>query len=144
MSAVPKPSERRRFKRVPLTEKARVMFGDAWHECEVTDISGGGVHIVVNPQPKLGEAVMFQLRGVGMVKGTAVHVVEDGFALAFDLAENERHGLADNLTFRTNRHLFAKSAELAKVAAGRHGLGVRQLLDRVQAIFSGGPGKSTR
>jgi len=141
MSAVPKPSERRRFKRVPLAEKARVMFGEAWHECDVSDISGGGVYISVSPLPELGEAVMFQMRGVGMIKGTAVHVVEDGFALAFDLAENERHGLADNLTFRTNRHLFAKPAEAAKAAARRHGVGVRQILDRLHAIF-GGTGKT--
>ncbi len=136
-------AERRRFRRVALADPARVYFDGRWHDCILTDISGSGVSLCASAAPNPGCSVLFQMRGLGILKATVAHVFEDGMALTFEIPDGAADGLVDNLTLRVNRHLIDGVSEPTsqdKTAPGQvrsrfATFTPRQLLGQLQAAF---------
>ena len=85
MAELDQTQDRRRYRRVAMTDRARVLVDGKWYACLISDISGGGCFIKAQVDVEPGQPVMFYMRGVGLVKSKAVQMGKKGFAVAFEM-----------------------------------------------------------
>ncbi len=95
--------ERRRFRRVDLTIKARVLKEDGEEEpCLVVNISAGGALLkAVNP-PAAGEHVVLYIDDVGRHEGQVIRSAKHFFAVDYRGRRAKTKRTADNLTQTLN------------------------------------------
>ncbi|MFN0022712.1 MAG: PilZ domain-containing protein [Parvularculaceae bacterium] len=99
--------ERRRFRRVDLTIKARVLKENGEEEpCLVVNISAGGALLkAVNP-PGAGEHVVLYIDEVGRHEGQVIRSAKHFFAVDYRGRRAKTKRTADNLTQTlNNRHM---------------------------------------
>ncbi len=97
------PEERRRFRRVDLTIKARVLKESGEEEpCIVVNISAGGALLkAVNP-PAAGEHVVLYIDEVGRHEGQVIRSAKHFFAVDYRGRRAKTKRTADNLTHSLN------------------------------------------
>jgi hypothetical protein len=97
------PEERRRFRRVDLTIKARVLKANGEEEpCIVVNISAGGALLkAVNP-PAAGEHVVLYIDEIGRHEGQVIRSAKHFFAVDYRGRRAKTKRTADNLTHSLN------------------------------------------
>ncbi len=97
------PDERRRYRRVDLSLKARVLKADGVEEpCLVINVSAGGVLLkAVNP-PQAGEKVVVYIDNVGRHEGQVIRSAKHHFAVDYRSRRAKTKRAADNLTYALN------------------------------------------
>lgn len=95
--------ERRRYRRVDLALKARVLKADGSEEpCLVINVSAGGALLkAVNP-PQAGERVVVYIDNVGRHEGHVIRSAKHHFAVDYRSRRAKTKRAADNLTYAVN------------------------------------------
>lgn len=99
--------ERRRYRRVDLALKARVLKADGVEEpCLVVNISAGGVLLkAVNP-PQAGDKVVVYIDDVGRHEGYVIRSAKHHFAVDYRSRPKKAKRAADSLTYAlNNKHM---------------------------------------
>lgn len=98
-------TDRRRHQRVEVSLLGRYMLADRQeYPCQVTDMSPGGVAMVVPVRGETGERVVCYLDHIGRIEGVIARQLPNGFALQMTVPIIKREKLADQLTWLANRH----------------------------------------
>ena len=75
------------------------------YPCQTIDMSAGGLRVAAPVRGEIGERVVFYFEDFGRLEGIIARRLEDGFAVAMNLAPNKRERLADLLTWMINREV---------------------------------------
>ena len=99
----------RRHKRIRAAASARISIAGAWHDCWISNISGGGAFIEVQAQVEVeaGDAVVLITKELGPLVATVQRLGQNGLSLTFGVAENAREELINRLTAYLNTHLLS-------------------------------------
>lgn len=96
--------ERRRWRRLPLRAKGRLLFDDgAEHDCELIDASPGGVSVAAPAAPRPKSRVILLVDGVGRLDCDVVRVGPRDFAAALRATSRKRDRLGDAITWAYNK-----------------------------------------
>ena len=90
-------SDLRRHKRIETRKAARLSVDDAWHDCVILDLSGGGAKVVVDQAIAPGTAVVLAEHELGFLAGVVQRNDDDGISLAFGVGPEARSRLIDRL-----------------------------------------------
>lgn len=94
----------RRHARVSATLKGRGLLADGTEfELQTLDVSAGGMCLVADVRPKLGEKIIVYLELIGGLEGEVVRLTADGFGMSFRVTLRKREQIADQLTWLINR-----------------------------------------
>src|SRR5215213_6945568 len=100
----PRPTERRRHRRVPLALLGRYMLPS--HEeypCQTMDVSPGGLLLTAPVKGAVGERVVLYFEHLGRLEGEIARHTGEGFAVALGATARKRDKLASQLTWLANR-----------------------------------------
>ena len=100
----PRPTERRRHRRVPLALLGRYMLPS--HEeypCQTVDVSPGGLLLTAPVKGAVGERVVLYFEHLGRLEGEIARHTGEGFAVALGATARKRDKLASQLTWLANR-----------------------------------------
>jgi hypothetical protein len=100
----PRPTERRRNRRVPVALLGRYMLPSREeYPCQTVDMSPGGLLLTAPVKGALGERVVVYLEHLGRLEGEITRHSDDGFAVAIGATARKRDKLASQLTWLANR-----------------------------------------
>ncbi len=88
---------RRKWKRHSNEIYAKVKFGETTHSTILSDISAGGVSIKGQFNIDIGDDVDISLDHFGDFAGRVIRKWDDGYAVEFDLDNDDQHSLQENL-----------------------------------------------
>ena len=92
-------ADKRRHRRVPLTLRARFLAPDgAEHECQVVNISAGGLRLVAKHHLSREEKLVLYVEHVGRFDCMVVRNCADGFAVRFDIHAKKRERTVEALS----------------------------------------------
>ena len=104
---LPLNDERRRFQRVRVSLLGRYMLPDRREfPCQVSDMSPGGMALIVPVQGAIGERVVAYVDHLGRLEGTIARTFDNGFAMTISATARKRDKLAAQLTWLANRHIL--------------------------------------
>lgn len=89
--------ERRRWKRHRLNSTAKIKIRERILFSKVQDVSGGGAAFEGPSEFTAGEALEIELETLGTVPGSLVREWDNGFSVAFDLGDDDRDSLQEDL-----------------------------------------------
>jgi len=75
---------KRYYPREPLRAKAKLLVGDFWHDCLITNISAVGVRLYLRMNVAVGKEVRIQIEELGPYDGTVVWCEGDETGLRFE------------------------------------------------------------
>jgi hypothetical protein len=94
----------RRHARVAVQLKGRGLLKDGTEfELTTVDVSAGGMAIVADVRPLVGEKIVVYLELIGGLEGEVARVTPDGFGMSFRASLRKREQIADQLTWLINR-----------------------------------------
>jgi hypothetical protein len=100
----PRPTERRRNRRVPVALLGRYMLPNREeYPCQTVDMSPGGLLVTAPVKGALGERVVLYLEHLGRLEGEITRHSDEGFAVAIGATARKRDKLASQLTWLANR-----------------------------------------
>lgn len=111
------PAERRRFRRVGVSVRGRMMDGDGReHDCRTADISPGDARIAAAAaEVRVGDRIVFYLDDLGRLEGHVVRASQNGeFAVIFSGTAHKREKLAELLTWLMSRESLALDEEVQR------------------------------
>lgn len=108
----PTPSERRRFRRVPVNLRGRLMDpAGREHDCRTADMSPGDVRLIATAQVKIGDRIIFYLDELGRLEGHVVRCSTQGeFAVILSATAHKREKVAEMLTWLMSKDLVDEAA----------------------------------
>ena len=89
--------ELRRWKRYRLHSTAKIKIREQILFSKVQDVSGGGAAFEGPSAFDIGEAMEIELEEFGSVPGLLVRKWDDGFSVAFDLEDDDRYSLQEDM-----------------------------------------------
>lgn len=105
-------ADRRRHRRLAVSLSGRFMREDKQEfECTLIDISAGGAAVSSLVQPNEGERIVASFYELGMLEGTVVRPIENGFAFRIMATKHKREKLIAQLTWLANRHELGAAEE---------------------------------
>lgn len=107
-----KPSELRRYRRVPLGLPARAIINSV-SECNGTllNISPGDLAMQAPFEPVVGDAATIYVKELDVIEGTVARVFPDGFAISFRLSRARRSLLTEKLMKIVNANVAQDLAD---------------------------------
>lgn len=104
--------DRRRYKRVTLLRKARMLDNNGReHVCDLLDISGNGARVQTPNRAKIGDNVILYSDELGRLSGQVVRLFDDGFAMRIQAPALKRDKIVDTLTWLINCDILHLSDE---------------------------------
>lgn len=101
---LPLNQERRRHQRVKVLLSGRFMREDRQEfPCQTINMSPGGVALMSNLPPRVGEQVVAYVDHLGRLEGRCTRIFDNGFAMTISATLRRRDKLADQLTWFANR-----------------------------------------
>jgi hypothetical protein len=92
--------------------RGRGMLSDGVEfELRTQDVSAGGMFILAEVRPKLGEKVVVYLELIGGLEGEILRVTPDGFGMSFRATLRKREQIADQLTWLINRDFLGEDGQ---------------------------------
>ena len=89
--------EHRKWKRHRFNSRAKIQVRERILFAKIHDISGGGASFEGPPEFAPGDALQIELEEFGPVPGSVVREWDDGFSVAFDLGDDDRYGLQEDM-----------------------------------------------
>jgi hypothetical protein len=106
------PSDRRRFRRVPIRVLGRFMSEDKEeYPCQVVNMSAGGMAMLTPVQCQDGERIVAYLDNFGRIEGVVVRAIDGGFAVRIAASQYKREKIANLLTWLINRESLGLTEE---------------------------------
>lgn len=132
----PNAAERRRFRRVGLSVRGRMMDGAGLeHDCRTADISPGDARIAAAAAVRVGDRIVFYLDELGRLEGHVVRASADGhFAVIFSATAYKREKLAEMLTFLMSRERVTLDEDIRRARRQGGGALASISVDRGPAI----------
>ena len=91
-------SEKRRHRRVAVSKSVQAKTESRQYDGSVRDISAGGAALNVEAEVEHESEVELDIEDLGPLLGTVARLYDDGFAVEFDLDEEEEERLLTELT----------------------------------------------
>ena len=91
-------ADKRRHRRVSVSKSVQAKTDSRNIEGSVTDISAGGAALCVDAEVEDESPVELDIEDMSPVSGTVARSYDDGFAVEFDLDEEEEDRLLTELT----------------------------------------------
>ncbi len=91
---------RRGHERKPVRLSGRVRIGSQWRDCEILDISRGGIRLMPTHELRIRQDLELEVEGLGALRGTVTHLDEDFCGIRFDLGPDQIpvvHAFVDQL-----------------------------------------------
>ena len=98
--------DRRRFRRVESDLPSRFRCGGDWFDAHVENVSAGGAAVRCESKPSPFSRVLFQIRGVGLVRALVMDWRSDGFRVKFAEEDLDQEAMVEALTLMANRRLL--------------------------------------
>lgn len=96
--------DKRRHKRVRISLLGRYMLADGREfPCQSIDISAGGLALYAPVSGKVDDEIVVYLDHLGRLSGTIVRILDNGFAMQFNISKAKSDRIADTLTWLINR-----------------------------------------
>lgn len=100
----PLNQERRKHQRVKVQLTGRYMLPNhKEYPCQTLDMSPGGVALIAEMKPQVGEMVVAYVDHLGRLEGRCVRLFGQGFAMNVGGTSRRRDKLANQLTWFANR-----------------------------------------
>ncbi|MET0183285.1 MAG: PilZ domain-containing protein [Caulobacterales bacterium] len=114
------PSERRRFRRVPLAVRGRLMDSTGReYDCRTADVSPGDARIFATADVKVGDKIVFYLDELGRLEGHVVRCGENGeFAIVLSATQHKREKLAELLTYLMSKDKLGEETSRPRAQQG--------------------------
>jgi hypothetical protein len=80
-----------------LNSTAKIKIRERILFSKVQDVSGGGASFEGPPAFDVGEALEIELEAFGSVPGALVRKWDDGYSVAFDLDDDDRNSLQEDM-----------------------------------------------
>jgi len=104
---LPLNQERRKHQRVKIQLTGRYMLQNRQeYPCQTVDMSPGGVALVAEVKPQIGETVVAYIDHLGRAEGRCVRLLPTGFAMNIAGTMRRRDKLANQLTWFANRQIL--------------------------------------
>jgi hypothetical protein len=104
--------DRRKHRRVEVSVHGRFMRADKQeYDCEVINMSAGGMAIRAPVACEIGERVVAYLDNLGRIEGVVVRQIEGGFAARIVASQLKRERITNLLTWLTNQQTLGLSEE---------------------------------
>jgi hypothetical protein len=101
---LPLNQERRKHQRVKIQLTGRYMLQNRQeYPCQTLDMSPGGVALIAEMKPQVGENVVAYVDHLGRLEGRSVRLFGQGFAMTVAGTLRRRDKLANQLTWFANR-----------------------------------------
>jgi PilZ domain-containing protein len=105
--ALPMNQERRKHQRVKIQLTGRYMLSNRQeYPCMTRDMSPGGVALIADAIPQIGETVVAYIDHLGRAEGRCVRMIEGGFAMTVSGTIRRKDKLAAQLTWFANRQIL--------------------------------------
>jgi hypothetical protein len=102
---LPLNQERRKHQRVKIVLTGRYMLQNRQeYSCQTLNMSPGGVALIAEMRPQVGELVVAYVDHVGRLEGRCVRLFDNGFAMTVAGTTRRREKLAGQLTWFANRN----------------------------------------
>jgi hypothetical protein len=99
-----KPDDSRRYARLPARSAVTIYDGERRRQGHVRDISGSGALLAMDSEletldepPEEGRYIDMDIEDVSYLGGQVVRHLDDGFAVRFDMDDDECRNLADEI-----------------------------------------------
>lgn len=104
---LPLNQERRKHQRVKIQLTGRYMLQNRQeYPCQTVDMSPGGVALVAEVKPQIGETVVAYIDHLGRAEGRCIRLLPIGFAMNIAGTIRRRDKLANQLTWFANRQIL--------------------------------------
>lgn len=104
---LPLNQERRKHQRVKIQLTGRYMLQNRQeYPCQTVDMSPGGVALVAEVKPQIGETVVAYIDHLGRAEGRCIRLLPTGFAMNIAGTIRRRDKLANQLTWFANRQIL--------------------------------------
>jgi hypothetical protein len=104
---LPLNQERRKHQRVRIQLTGRYMLQNRQeYSCLTIDMSPGGIALVAEMKPQIGEVVVAYIDHLGRAEGRCIRVLANGFAMNVAGTLRRRDKLANQLTWFANRQIL--------------------------------------
>lgn len=104
---LPLNQERRKHQRVKIQLTGRYMLQNRQeYSCQTVDMSPGGVALVAEVKPQVGETVVAYIDHLGRAEGRCIRLLPAGFAMNIAGTIRRRDKLANQLTWFANRQIL--------------------------------------
>ncbi len=104
---LPLSQERRRHQLVRVDLLGRLMLENRLeYPCQLTDMSPGGMALMVKSPGRIGERVIAYVDHLGRLEGKITRQFEGGFAMSIAATPRKRDKLAAQLTWLANRQIL--------------------------------------
>jgi hypothetical protein len=104
---LPLNQERRKHQRVKVQLTGRYMLQNRQeYSCQTIDMSPGGVALIAEMKPQVGEQVVAYIDHLGRAEGRCVRLFGNGFAMNIAGTLRRRDKLANQLTWFANRQIL--------------------------------------
>lgn len=104
---LPLNQERRKHQRVKIQLTGRYMLQNRKeYSCQTIDMSPGGVALIGEAKPQIGELVVAYIDHLGRAEGRCIRLLENGFAMTVAGTIRRRDKLAGQLTWFANRRVL--------------------------------------
>jgi len=101
---LPLNQERRKHQRVKVQLTGRYMLQNRQeYPCQTLDMSPGGVALIAEMKPQVGELVVAYVDHLGRLEGRCIRLFGQGFAMNVAGTSRRRDKLANQLTWFANR-----------------------------------------
>ncbi len=91
---------RRFYDRKAVRMPGRVRIGSQWRDCEILDISRGGIRLSPNDELRMHQSLEIEIEGLGALRGTVTNMGERFCGIRFELAPEQVpkvHAFVDQL-----------------------------------------------
>jgi hypothetical protein len=75
-------------------------------DCVTSDVSAGGMSIVADVKPSVGQRLVVYLELIGGLEGEVIRATNTGFGMTFNATLRKRDKIADQLTWLINRDIL--------------------------------------
>jgi hypothetical protein len=105
--ALPLSQERRKHQRVKVQLTGRYMLQNRQeYTCQTLDMSPGGLALIADAKPQVGETVVAYIDHLGRAEGRCVRLLPNGFVMTVSGTLRRRDKLANQLTWFANRQIL--------------------------------------
>jgi hypothetical protein len=105
--ALPLSQERRKHQRVKIQLTGRYMLQNRQeYACQTLDMSPGGLALIADAKPQVGETVVAYIDHLGRAEGRCVRILPNGFVITVSGTLRRRDKLANQLTWFANRQIL--------------------------------------